>query len=252
MKFFLQSPCSLLSNFRKAYHNFDISKCAKLTEKDVQTLLNDAGIIRNRLKIEAAIENAKCCVRIQKQYGSVAKYLWSFVADKPVQNKFAKMADLPDRTEKSDEMAATLKKEGFKFLGSRVIYAFLQSCGFVNDHLLTCECRAVCGKLGQGIKAKLEAGDKKGGLAPKTGGTAGGFSAKGGGASGAKSSSAGGSGSKKKNAQNKDGAGSSGTGKDTSAVADKVGGKVKSGGSVVSKTNGGGKKLVKKAQMKKK
>ena len=125
-------------NFRKAFHYFDAAKIVKYTDKDRARLLSDAGIIRNRLKIDSAITNAKEFLEIQKEFGSFDKYLWSFVDGKPVVNKFRKNSDVPASTPLSDKISKDLKGRGFKFVGTTIIYAFLQGVGIVNDHLVDC------------------------------------------------------------------------------------------------------------------
>ena len=126
------------ANFKKAFDNFDYKKIAKYTAKDTKRLLNDAGIIRNRLKIAATILNAQKFMEMQKEFGSFSKYLWQFVGGKPKINKFKKMSDLPATSRESDAMSKDLKKRGFKFVGSTTIYAFMQGAGFVNDHTMDC------------------------------------------------------------------------------------------------------------------
>jgi DNA-3-methyladenine glycosylase I len=125
-------------NFRKAFDDFDYKKIAKYDEKDYERLLADAGIIRNRLKILATIENAKQFMKIQEEFGSFDKYIWGFVNHKPLVNNFKTMKEIPAKTEISDEMSKDLKKRGFKFVGSTICYAFMQAAGLVNDHTLDC------------------------------------------------------------------------------------------------------------------
>lgn len=124
--------------FDEAYANFVIEKVAAFDDKKVAELMNNAGIIRNRRKIEAAIQNAKCVLAIQQEWGSFANYLWHFVAGKPVVSGFKTATEVPATTALSDEITKDLKKRGFKFVGSTIIYAFLQATGIVNDHLITC------------------------------------------------------------------------------------------------------------------
>ena len=125
-------------NFRKAFHDFNPVKISKYSEKDFERLVNDAGIIRNRLKILASIENAKKFLEVQKEFGSFDKYIWQFTKYKTVKNKFNNIKDLPAKTSESDEMSKDMKKRGFKFAGSTVCYAFMQASGMVNDHLIKC------------------------------------------------------------------------------------------------------------------
>jgi DNA-3-methyladenine glycosylase I len=124
--------------YRKAYRNFNPTKVAGFTERDINRLLGDEGIIRNRLKIAASINNAQCFLEVQKEFGSFDKYMWGFVGGKPVQNKFKKDSDHPATSEISDKLSTDLKKRGFKFVGPTIIYAHMQATGMVNDHLISC------------------------------------------------------------------------------------------------------------------
>ena len=125
-------------NFRKAFDNFDPVKIAKYTEKDVKRLMNDAGIIRNKLKILGAIVNAKKFLEMQKEFGSFDRYIWQFTNHKTIKNKFKELRELPAKTKESDAMSSDMKKRGFKFVGSTICYAFMQGVGMVNDHVTTC------------------------------------------------------------------------------------------------------------------
>ncbi len=125
-------------NFRKAFDDYNYEKISKYDKKDFERLMNDAGIIRNKLKILSTIENAKRFIDIQKEFGSFDKYIWGFVGGKPIINNFKIMKDLPAKTEISDEMSKDLKNRGFKFVGSTICYAFMQAAGLVNDHTLDC------------------------------------------------------------------------------------------------------------------
>lgn len=125
-------------NFRKAFDNFDYKKIAQYDSLKIDELLNNAGIIRNRLKILATISNSKAFIEIQKEFGSFSKYIWAFVDNKPIQNKFKSIKELPAKTELSDKISKDLKKRGFKFVGSTVVYAHMQATGMVNDHVLSC------------------------------------------------------------------------------------------------------------------
>jgi len=126
------------NNFRVAFDNFDYKKVALYGEDKYEGLLQNAGIIRNKLKIRSAISNAKAFMEIQKEFGSFDKYIWEFVGGKPIQNKRKTMNDLPATTEISDKLSKDLKKRGFKFVGSTVIYAHMQATGMVNDHVVDC------------------------------------------------------------------------------------------------------------------
>ena len=125
-------------NFKKAFDNFDYKKIAKYTLKDVKRLLNDEGIVRNRLKVNAAISNAHKFQEVQKEFGSFDKYIWGFVGGKIKKNKFRKLADFPAKTKKSDAMSKDLLNRGFKFVGSTICYAYMQAAGLVNDHTVSC------------------------------------------------------------------------------------------------------------------
>lgn len=125
-------------NFRKAFAGFGPERVARFSTRDVKRLLADVGIIRNRLKIEAAINNAGLFLEVQKEFGSFSAYIWSFVKGKPVRNRFRRLSDLPARTPLSDRISADLKNRGFKFVGSTIVYAHMQATGMVNDHLTSC------------------------------------------------------------------------------------------------------------------
>ncbi|WP_298780058.1 DNA-3-methyladenine glycosylase I [uncultured Polaribacter sp.] len=125
-------------NFRKAFDCFDYQKIAKYSESKYESLLQDAGIIRNKLKIRSAITNAKLFMDIQEEFGSFSKFIWSYVDEKPIINKFHKREDVPATTPLSDIISKDLKKRGFKFVGSTVIYAYMQAVGMVNDHTTDC------------------------------------------------------------------------------------------------------------------
>lgn len=125
-------------NYRRAFDGFRPEKIARYGARDVQRLLADPGIVRNRLKIAAAISNAKIFGAVRKEFGSFDAYLWSFVGGQPIQNRRRRMADVPARTNESDAMSRDLLKRGFKFVGSTICYALMQATGMVNDHLVTC------------------------------------------------------------------------------------------------------------------
>ena len=125
-------------NYRKAYDNFDPQKVARYTDAKKAKLLSDAGIVRNRLKVEASISNAKKFLEIQKEFGSFSNYIWSFTNGKPVVGKWKNLSEIPAKTELSDIISLNLKKRGFKFLGSIIIYSHLQATGIINDHLIDC------------------------------------------------------------------------------------------------------------------
>lgn len=129
-------------NYREAFARFDPQKIAEFTEADVERLLQDPGIIRNRLKIKAAITNAKHFLEVQKEFGSFDRYLYSFMpGNKPLKNNYKSLGDIPARTEISDAIAKDMKKRGFKFFGTTICYAHMQATGMVNDHIEDCAFR---------------------------------------------------------------------------------------------------------------
>jgi len=125
-------------NYRKAFDNFDPKKIANYNETKKTELLQNKGIIRNRLKIKSAIQNAQVFLEIQKEFGSFDKYIWGFVNNKPIQNKFKSMSELQAKTELSEKISKDLKKRGMNFIGPTIIYAFMQAIGVVNDHEVSC------------------------------------------------------------------------------------------------------------------
>jgi DNA-3-methyladenine glycosylase I len=127
-------------NFRRAFDGFDFRKIARYGERDVARLLADAGIIRNRAKIRAAINNARRFLEVRREFGTFDRYIWGFVGGRPIVNRRRWLSDLPARTPLSDAISADMKKRGFQFVGSTVIYAHMQATGMVNDHVLSC-CR---------------------------------------------------------------------------------------------------------------
>jgi DNA-3-methyladenine glycosylase I len=126
-------------NFRSAFDGFDPVKISKYTQVKIDELLLNPGIIRNKLKVNAAIANAKAFLAVQKEFGSFDKYIWSFVDGKSIINKRQSLSELPAKTEISDKMSKDLKKKGFSFVGSTICYAFMQAVGMVNDHLVSCD-----------------------------------------------------------------------------------------------------------------
>ena len=125
-------------NFRKALDNFDYKKIANYDQTKIDSLLQDTGIVRNKLKINATITNAQAFMEVQKEYGSFSDYIWAFVDGKPIKNKLKSYKDAPANTELSDAISKDLKKRGFKFVGSTVVYAHMQATGMVNDHEVNC------------------------------------------------------------------------------------------------------------------
>jgi DNA-3-methyladenine glycosylase I len=132
-------------NYRRAFDGFRPEKIARYGSRGVKRLMNDAGIVRNRLKIAATIQNAKAFLAVQNEFGSFDAYLWSFVGGKPKQNDWRSMKQVPARTAESDAMSRDLLRRGFKFVGSTICYALMQAVGMVNDHLLNCPRHAEVG-----------------------------------------------------------------------------------------------------------
>jgi DNA-3-methyladenine glycosylase I len=125
-------------NFRKAFDHFDYKKMALYSDHKIEELMNDSGIIRNRLKILAAVTNAQKFMEVQKEFGSFSQYIWNFVDGKPIDHQPKTLSDVPATNEISDRISKDLKKRGFKFMGSTVVYAHMQATGMVNDHIESC------------------------------------------------------------------------------------------------------------------
>ncbi|HLO74083.1 MAG TPA: DNA-3-methyladenine glycosylase I [Flavobacterium sp.] len=125
-------------NFRKAFDNFDLLKVANYSEEKMATLAEDTGIIRNKLKIKATVTNAQAFIKVQEEFGTFSKYIWGFVDGKPVDNKPKTLSEIKATTPISDALSKDLKKRGFKFVGSTVMYAHMQATGMVNDHVMDC------------------------------------------------------------------------------------------------------------------
>ena len=134
-------------NYRRAFDNFDAEKITRYGARQVAALLADAGIVRNRLKIAATIQNAKAFLAVQREFGSFDRYLWQFTGGRPIVNRWRAMKEIPARSPESDALSRDLLRRGFKFVGSTIGYAFMQASGMVNDHLVTCPRRAACAKL---------------------------------------------------------------------------------------------------------
>ena len=128
-------------NFKIAFDHFNYQKIALYSDEKIEELMNNAGIVRNKLKILATINNAQQFIEVQKEFGSFSKYIWDFVDEKPIVNHPKTLAEVPATTEISDALSQDLKKRGFKFLGSTVVYAHMQATGMVNDHLTDCHCK---------------------------------------------------------------------------------------------------------------
>lgn len=125
-------------NYRRAFDGFDVNKVARYTEKKIEKLLQDEGIIRNRLKVNAAVTNAKQFLKVQKEFGSFDSYIWSFVDGKPIVNRWKETSQIPAVSPVSDAISKDMQKRGFKFVGSTIVYAHMQATGMVNDHLVSC------------------------------------------------------------------------------------------------------------------
>lgn len=127
-------------NYRNAFHHFDPRKVAAMTDEDIDALMQDAGLIRHRLKLDAIVVNARAYMKMQQEGEDFSQFLWSFTEGKPQLNRPETLANVPAKTEISDVMSKALKKKGFKFIGSTICYAFMQASGMVNDHVKTCFC----------------------------------------------------------------------------------------------------------------
>ena len=138
-------------HFRKAFHNFDAAKIARYSEKDVARLMADEGIVRNRLKVAAAIDNARAYLKLREKT-TLAALLWSHLDGKPILNRFASPKQVPPQTAQSTTISKALKAEGFRFVGPTTLYAFMQSTGMVNDHLESCHRHGACAKLQRAFK----------------------------------------------------------------------------------------------------
>ncbi len=128
-------------NYRRLFDNFDAVKIARYSPKKIERLLQDPGIVRNRLKVESTVTNARAFLEVQKEPGGFSGFIWSFVAGKPIRNQRRSLEDVPVSTPESDALSKALKKRGFKFVGSTICYAFMQAAGLVNDHTVDCFCR---------------------------------------------------------------------------------------------------------------
>lgn len=139
------------NGYRKNFADFDPQKVARFTEKRIEKILTDPGIVRNRLKVHSAVTNARAFLDIQEACGTFATYIWQFVDGRPIQNRFRRMADVPATSPVSDAISKDMKKRGFRFVGSTIIYAHMQATGLVNDHLVSCfrheQCRAMADTL---------------------------------------------------------------------------------------------------------
>ena len=136
--------------YRKAFADFDPEKVARFTAKRVEKLLQDPAIVRNRLKVQSAVTNAQAFLAVQEEFGSFSDYIWGFVDGSPIQNRFAKDSEVPATSPESDALSKDLKKRGFKFVGSTIVYAHMQATGLVNDHVTSCFRYKPCAQLAQG------------------------------------------------------------------------------------------------------
>lgn len=134
-------------HYRKVFDRFDPKKIVKYNKSKINALLQDPGIVRNRLKVESTVSNAQCFLDIREEYGTFSKFIWQFVDGEPVQNKWRYMKQVPVTTKQSDAMSKALKKKGFKFIGSTICYAYMQAVGMVNDHTTDCHCYKAVTKL---------------------------------------------------------------------------------------------------------
>ena len=126
------------AGYRKAFADFDPQKVARFTDKRVEKLLQDPGIVRNRLKVRSAVTNARAFLAVQEEFGSFSDYIWGFVDGEPIQNRFCRDSDVPATSKESDALSKDLNKRGFKFVGSTIVYALMQATGLVNDHVVGC------------------------------------------------------------------------------------------------------------------
>ncbi|NNC97729.1 MAG: DNA-3-methyladenine glycosylase I [Gammaproteobacteria bacterium] len=126
------------AGYKKNFANFDVHKVARFTQKRIDKILQDPGVVRNKLKVNSAVSNAKCFIEVQKEFGTFSDYVWGFVDGKPKVNKWKTMQQVPASSKQSDALSKDLKKRGFKFVGSTIMYAYMQATGLVNDHTLDC------------------------------------------------------------------------------------------------------------------
>lgn len=133
--------------YRRAFANFEVVKVARITDKRIQKLLQDPAIVRNRLKVQSTVTNAKAFLKVQKEFGSFSEYIWGFVGGTPIQTNLRQDGDVPATSAESDALSKDLKKRGFKFVGSTIMYAHMQATGMVNDHVIGCFRHQPCKKL---------------------------------------------------------------------------------------------------------
>lgn len=135
------------AGYRKHFADFDVQKVARFTPKRIEKILQDPAVVRNRLKVESAVSNAKAFIAVQEEFGSFSDYIWGFVGGKPIQNNFKRDGDVPATSPESDALSKDLKKRGFRFVGSTIIYAHMQATGLINDHVTACFRHKPCAKL---------------------------------------------------------------------------------------------------------
>jgi DNA-3-methyladenine glycosylase I len=135
------------AGYREAFAGFDVQKVARFTKKRIENLLGNPAIVRNRLKVESAVTNAQAFIRVQEEFGSFSGYIWGFVDGAPIQNRFRKDSDVPATSPESDALSKDLRKRGFRFVGSTIMYAHMQATGLVNDHVLGCFRYKPCARL---------------------------------------------------------------------------------------------------------
>ena len=133
--------------YRRLFADFDVEKVARFTKPRIEKILLDPAVVRNRLKVESAVTNARAFLEVQKEFGTFSEYVWGFVGGKPILNRFRKDGDIPATSEESDALSKDLKKRGFKFVGSTIVYAHMQATGMVNDHVVGCFRHKPCAKL---------------------------------------------------------------------------------------------------------
>ena len=140
------------AGYRKAFADFDVEKVARFTKKRIETLLNNPAIVRNRLKVESAVTNAQAFIEVQEAFGSFSEYIWGFVDGAPIQNQFRSDSDVPATSPESDALSKDLKKRGFRFVGSTIMYAHMQATGLVNAHVVGCFRHRPCARLARKSK----------------------------------------------------------------------------------------------------
>jgi len=135
------------AGYRRLFADFDVQKVARFTARRIEKILLDPAIVRNRLKVESAVTNARAFIKVQEEFGSFSDYIWGFVDGRPIQHRFRKDSDIPARTPESDALSKDMKQRGFKFVGSTIIYAHMQATGLVNDHVTSCFRHKPCASL---------------------------------------------------------------------------------------------------------